>query len=195
MVDADELTPDPAEGGTGTATRRKAIQVAAAAVIVGGGAVAGYRTLGNEAQTTPNLVIGDAAPPLRGDELDGGEVALSDFRGRTVMVNVWASWCAPCRDEYPVLTEAADTLEDRGLTVLGINTQDETESARAFLDELGGKTYPSILDENGQIAVTWATSGVPETFVIDSEGRVLERLVGEVTAQWVTRTVVPLLDG
>ncbi|WEV78789.1 TlpA disulfide reductase family protein [Janibacter cremeus] len=176
-----------------TTTRRKAIKVAAAAAIIGGGAFAGYRTLEGDAQTTPNLVVGEPAPALSGPELDGGEVALADFRGDVVLVNVWASWCYPCRAEYPVLKEAATALGPRGLTVLGINTQDGIDEAREFLEELGGKAYPSIRDPNGHIAVAWATSGVPETFVIDPEGRVRERLVGEVTGQWVSDNVVPML--
>lgn len=181
------------DGVQGPTTRRKAIKVAAAAAIIGGGAFAGYRTLEGDAQTTPNLVVGEPAPPLEGPELDGGRVALDDFRGRVVLVNVWASWCYPCRAEYPVLKAAATDLGPRGLSVLGVNTQDKPENARDFLEELGGKAYPSILDPEGTIAVTWATSGVPETFVIDPGGRVRERLVGGVTTQWVTNNVVPLL--
>lgn len=191
MTDPEPVRTDDEPGAT--TTRRKAIKVAAAAAIITGGAFAGYRTLEGDAQTTPNLVVGEPAPALAGPELDGGDVALADFRGSVVMVNVWASWCHPCRAEYPVLKQAATALGPRGLTVLGINTQDEIDNARDFLEELGGKAYPSILDPDGHIAVAWATSGVPETFVIDPQGRVRERLVGEVTAQWVTETVVPML--
>lgn len=188
-----EQRPSRTDGEQTTVTRRKAIKVAAATAIVGGGMFAGYRTLEDDAQITPNLVVGEPAPPLEGPELDGGRVALEDYRGRVVLVNVWASWCYPCRQEYPVLEEAATALEPRGLSVLGINTQDKVKNARDFLEELGGKAYPSILDPNGYIAVAWATSGVPETFVIDPEGLVRERLVGVVTTQWVNNNVVPLL--
>lgn len=193
MSDPEPVRTDDEPGAT--TTRRKAIKVAAAAAIVAGGAFAGYRTLEGDAQTTPNLVVGESAPSLEGPELDGGNVALSDFRGSVVMINVWASWCYPCRAEYPVLKKAATALGPRGLTVLGINTQDEIDNARDFLEELGGKAYPSIRDPNGHIAVAWGTSGVPETFIIDPQGRVRERLVGEVTAQWVTDNVVPMLGG
>ena len=194
MVDPDDEA-ERSNDASPTTTRRKAIKVAAAATIIGGGAFAGYRTLGGDAQATPNLVVGESAPKLAGPGLSGGKLALSDFRGRVVMVNVWASWCAPCRAEYPVLKEAATSLGDRGLSVLGINTQDDVSSARTFLQELGGKAYASIRDPEGHIAVAWATCGVPETFLIDREGRVRERLVGEVSAEWVTDHVLPLLDG
>lgn len=195
MTDLESEPTRTDDKSTTTTTRRKAIKVAAASAIIAGGAFAGYRTLEGDAQTTPNLVVGEPAPPLEGPELDGGDVALADFRGSVVMINVWASWCHPCRAEYPVLKKAATALGPRGLTVLGINTQDEIDNARDFLKELGGKAYPSIRDPNGHIAVAWGTSGVPETFLVDPEGRVRERLVGEVTAQWVSDNVVPMLDG
>lgn len=188
---------DPERDGSadapGTATRRKVIRLAAAGGLVGGAAMLGYRSLDRATTTSPAAVVGRPAPALSGSDLEGRSQDLADRRGQVVLVNVWASWCAPCRDEYPVLRDAADGLGPRGLAVLGINTQDSDEDARRFLDELGGEAYPSITDPDGRIAVEWGTAGVPESFVIDRDGTVRVRLVGEVTGAWIASDVLPLL--
>ena len=134
------------------------------------------------------------APELAGATLEGGRFDLAEQRGKVVLVNVWASWCGPCRTEYPVLEAAARGLGPRGLVVVGINTQDTREKARAFLREMGGAVYPSVPDNDGTHAINWGTFGVPETFVVDRDGTVRARLAGEVTAEWIDQNVVTLLD-
>ncbi len=126
--------------------------------------------------------------------MERGRFDLAEQRGQVVLVNVWASWCGPCRTEFPVLAAAARDLGPRGLVVVGINTQDSREKAQAFLREMGGAAYPSLSDTDGTHAINWGTFGVPETFLVDRDGTVRERLAGEVTAEWIDQNVVPLLD-
>ena len=158
--------------------------------------VAAVLSVGLERDPTvvQSVLLDQPAPALSGPTLDGGTLALQDYRGDVVLVNVWASWCAPCRREYPVLEQASRKLTPHGLQVLGINTQDNMANAKAFLDELGGANFPSIVDPDGRIAVEWGTFGVPETFLVDREGRLRSRVIGEISSQWISANVVPLLD-
>jgi cytochrome c biogenesis protein CcmG/thiol:disulfide interchange protein DsbE len=149
---------------------------------------------GRDPTVVQSVLLDRPAPPLAGATLGGGRFDIGDHRGEVVLVNVWASWCGPCRDEYPVLEAADRQLGPRGLAVVGINTQDSETAAQAFLDELGGQNFPSVLDPDGRIAVEWGTFGVPETFVVDRDGRLRAKMVGPVTRQWINGNVVPLLD-
>lgn len=135
------------------------------------------------------------APALRGESLTGQPTDLADFRGDVVLVNVWASWCAPCRDELPLLLETAEKHRADGLVLLGINTKDRRESAQDLLEEVGGLgVMRNVYDPRGRHAVAWGAHGVPETFVVDRRGRVVARHQGEVSADWIESTVVPLLE-
>jgi len=98
------------------------------------------------------------------------------------LVNFWASWCAPCRAEHPLLEEMAQN----GVPIIGVNYKDKGNDARAFLAELGNPYQTVGVDQNGRAGIEWGLYGVPETFVIDSEGTVLLRHAGQV----VTRTML-----
>jgi cytochrome c biogenesis protein CcmG/thiol:disulfide interchange protein DsbE len=149
---------------------------------------------GRDPTVVQSVLLDRPTPPLAGPTLGGGRFDLGDHRGKVVLVNVWASWCVPCRQEYPVLEEADGALGSRGLQVVGINTQDTEADAKAFLDELGGENFPSVVDTDGRIAVEWGTFGVPETFVVDRDGRVRTKVVGAVTREWIAANVVLLLE-
>jgi cytochrome c biogenesis protein CcmG/thiol:disulfide interchange protein DsbE len=166
------------------------VLVAGAAVV----AVVLSAGFGRDPTVVQSVLLDRPAPPLAGATLDGDRFDLGDHHGNVVLVNVWASWCGPCRQEYPVLEEADRELGARGLQIVGINTQDSDAEARAFLDELGGESYPSVVDPDGRIAVEWGTFGVPETFVVDRDGRLQAKVVGAVTREWIAANVVPLLD-
>jgi DsbE subfamily thiol:disulfide oxidoreductase len=140
----------------------------------------------------PSL-IGAPAPPLRGEDLDGQLQDLTDLRGQVVVVNVWASWCPPCEAEIPILLDAQRRYADQGLAVLGIATQDRPAAAREAAAAWGADAYPSIPDADGKLAVTWGTRGVPETFVVDRDGVVVERHIGPVTAQWLDDRLEPVM--
>ena len=181
---------DDAPGGG----RRRLIIAAVAAVLVVG--VIGLLVVGllnNDVGTRIDdaLAAGERpeAPgftlPLLKDDPDlgpaGTEIGLADLEGRPVVLNFWASWCDPCRAEAPILEEVWRNYRDRGVVVLGIDTQDLSENAIAFLDETG-TTYPSVRDGSSRTEEDYEATGVPETFLIDQEGRIALRFVGQVTA-------------
>jgi cytochrome c biogenesis protein CcmG/thiol:disulfide interchange protein DsbE len=150
--------------------------------------------IGRDPTVVPARAVGGPAPALRGTTLDGANFDLADNRGSVVLVNVWASWCGPCRDEIPLLDAAARGLGPRGLMVVGVDTQDNPQRARTFLAEVAGTVaYQSVDDSAGRVAVDWGTFGVPETFLVDRDGTVRARVVGEVSPRWIDDQVVPLL--
>lgn len=110
-----------------------------------------------------------------------GRLSLGELRGTPVVLNFWASWCPPCRTEAPVLVEQAREHEGEVL-FLGLNMQDLTGEARAFLDEVGN-TYPHVRDDDDGVARAWGATGLPETFFITADGRVVGHVIGAVDAE------------
>ncbi|CAN5868839.1 DsbE family thiol:disulfide interchange protein [soil metagenome] len=149
---------------------------------------------GRDPSLIASPLVDQPVPQLAGQTLDGGRFDLADHRGQVALVNVWASWCPPCREEFPVLQAAATELGPRGLVVVGIDTMDTDEAAQGFIDEFGGVDFPSVVDHDGSMAVEWGVFGVPETFLIDRDGRIVRKTVGTLTESWVATYVVPLLD-
>ena len=111
----------------------------------------------------------EPAPALAGDSVEGQPLALADLRGNVVVVNFWATWCDPCRDEQPELVSLADDYRARGVEFLGVNERDDTAKARAWIEEFD-VPYPSIVDEPGAWADDFAFFGLPDTYVIDRPG-------------------------
>jgi peroxiredoxin len=136
------------------------------------------------------------APDLAGTTLDGETFRLSDHRGDVVVLNVWASWCAPCRAEAPVLAKAATELSGRGVQFVGLDTRDSDTSARAFTDKFG-VDYPNLIDRDGRLQLQFSESlppqAIPSTLVIDRQGRVAARALGRVSESAVRGMVEPLL--
>ncbi len=130
--------------------------------------------------TTPR-----AAPPLAGPTLDGSTADLAQLRGQVVVVTVWASWCAPCRDELPVLAAGLHELAPQGVVFLGVVTRDDAASATALLQQTGADALTSVKDPDGSLAVSWGATGVPETFIVDRSGLVRARNIGAVSADWL----------
>ncbi len=115
-----------------------------------------------------------AAPSVTGTLLDGGEFDLADHRGVVVVINYWASWCAPCRLEAPELVKVAAAFKDRKVSFVGVNIRDEKDKALAY-EESFSVTYPSLFDPAGRIALKFREvppNTIPATIVIDREGRV-----------------------
>ncbi|MBI3975554.1 MAG: TlpA family protein disulfide reductase [Armatimonadetes bacterium] len=119
------------------------------------------------------------APEFRLPRFPEGMLALSDLRGRIVLLNFWASWCLPCRDEAPLLERVWRTYGGRGVTVVGINIHDRETDARRFLLQTG-IGYPNLRDPDGRVGRLYGITGLPETFFIGGTGRVVGRFPGAV---------------
>jgi len=134
------------------------------------------------------------APSLTLTLFDGKVIRLDDFRGKTVLVNFWASWCIPCRAEAPALESAWQKHKDKAVVFLGVNIQDKEADARAFMKELG-ITYLNGQDPNGKIAVDYGVWGISETFFIDPQGRITYKHAGELKAAIVAAKLEEAMRG
>jgi cytochrome c biogenesis protein CcmG/thiol:disulfide interchange protein DsbE len=118
--------------------------------------------------------------------LDGSEITLSDLRGQVVVLNFWASWCAPCRREAPAFQHVWETTHDQGVVFVGVTYHDVPDASLSFIEEYR-ITYPNGADEMGRISSAYGVSAVPETYVIDREGRLAWSQIGEVQAEALIR--------
>lgn len=114
-------------------------------------------------------LVGMLAPDFGARTLDGLSIRLSELRGRAVVLNFWATWCAPCRAEMPLLEDRSRALAERGLIILGANFDEPEEDVRAFRDELG-LSFPLLLDPGGEIQSLYRVFGYPATYFIDADG-------------------------
>lgn len=149
--------------------------------------------LTRDPSTLPSALVGKdapafALPPLEGR--DGQGFARSDLGGRPMLVNVFASWCVPCRIEHPVVSR----LAEQGVVVQGINYKDRPEDAKAWLAELGDPFQRVGADRDGRVAIEWGVYGVPETFVVDKNGKIAYRHVGPLQPRDVEEKILPLLE-
>lgn len=133
-----------------------------------------------------------AAPALEGETLDGGRLALADLAGDIVVLNLWASWCGPCRAEAPTLQEVYDESRGEGVAFVGINSKDQEAAAKAFEANFG-ITYPSLVDESGELQLAFRDSvpaaSIPWTLVIDRDGLIAARVLGATTYSQLTGLV------
>jgi cytochrome c biogenesis protein CcmG/thiol:disulfide interchange protein DsbE len=145
------------------------------------------RLYGGDPSRIPSALIGRPAPqtslpPLEGLLANGAQVPGLDpavFKGKVSVVNVWASWCVPCHDEAPLLTELG---KDKRLQIVGINYKDAPDNARRFLGRYGNPFGVVGVDGNGRASIEWGVYGVPETFVVGREGTIVYKMVGPVTS-------------
>ncbi|MFI0793659.1 TlpA family protein disulfide reductase [Micromonospora rubida] len=153
----------------------------------------GLRSSATPASTDPDAAAPTAAPALAGTTLDGGHFDLAATRGDVVLINVFASWCGPCRNELPLLVDTERRWSPRGLRMVGLNVRDGAEAVRALLDETGATGLTVLPDPDGTRSVDWGVRGVPETFVVDRDGQIVDRQRGVVTRVWLEQRVAPLL--
>lgn len=137
---------------------------------------------------------GFAAPDFTLDLLDGGELTLSDLRGKAVVVNLWASWCPPCRAEMPALQRIYEANRGRGLEIVAVNTtfQDSEADAAEFVQEFG-LTFPVVLDRAGDASRAYQLRALPTTFFIDSGGVIREVVLGGPMSETAMQTTIEKL--
>lgn len=204
-------TPPPEAGETGATSRdarssapkqwaRRLAATAIVIVVVVGSALVlasgfGGQPGGRGASAGAPLV-GEPAPSLPSESLSDESPDIDATADQILLVNFWASWCPPCREEFPVLLQAQRELGGQGLQVVAINSQDQPEAARAFLDEMNARrAFPHLTDPDGKVAVEWGVFGLPETFVVAADGTVTAKTVGLLQRDWIAEEVEPLLEG
>jgi cytochrome c biogenesis protein CcmG, thiol:disulfide interchange protein DsbE len=165
-----------------TGRARLVAQAGAVAVVAALLALLAWKVLQGESEVTSSLARGGTpeAPAWTLERLDReGELSLESLRGRVVVLNFWASWCGPCKDEAPLLQQASQRWASQGVTFVGIDVDDARRDARQFLERYG-ITYPNVHDGKGSTVGRYGVTGYPETYFIDAEGRVRWRIAGPV---------------
>ncbi|PJA59668.1 MAG: DsbE family thiol:disulfide interchange protein [Rhodobacterales bacterium CG_4_9_14_3_um_filter_71_31] len=184
---------DTTDGKTGGGWGRfipLAIFLALAAMLAG--YLIATTMFGYQRNTLPSTMIGRAAPVMTLPPLNEGQPPL-DHAALTApgvkLVNVWASWCGPCRIEHPFLM----ALKERGVTVHGVNYRDEPANARRFLGDLGDPYALIGVDKTGRAGVEWGVYGVPETFVINGAGEIVYKHVGPIQNSDLEKKILPAI--
>lgn len=185
-MSTDARTPPP---------RRRAIVLLPLLVFLGlAGLFLSQLLSGRDVSEVPSALIGQPAPqthlpPLEGTSLPG--LDSEKFAGKVTLVNVFASWCAPCREEHPVLLALA---RDKRYVLAALNYKDKPENARRFLGDLGNPFQAIGADEAGRAAIDWGVYGVPETFLIGKDGRIAYKHVGPLTPESVKTLLLPRIE-
>lgn len=154
---------------------------------------------GRDISEIPSALIGTRAPsldmpPLEGATFKGAAMPpLTDavIQGKLTLVNVWASWCVPCREENPIILELA---KDPRLTVVGINYKDQTENALRFLGELGNPFAAVGVDPRGKAAIDWGVYGIPESYLVDASGTIVYKRVGPFDERSLKEGLYPAIE-
>lgn len=188
----------------------RALAVGLVAVLLTGCAATTASTAGDRVVTNSEVgfVAGDgsitfieaskrvAAPDVVGTMLDGGELSLDSLKGHVVVLNVWASWCAPCRAEAPTLERTYQDLKGQGVQFIGLDTRDSAAAAKAFIEAFS-ITYPNVIDTDGKLQLLFRDSlppqAIPSTIVIDQSGRVAGRIIGKASESSLKGIIEPLL--
>ncbi len=142
----------------------------------------GYAIFGNRIVIKKSPLIGNQAPDFTLALFDGSAVKLSDLKGKAILLNFWASWCIPCRDEAPALESSWMKYRDKQVAFLGVNLWDDDANALSYVKKYGG-AYPNGKDPDGQIGVDYGVAGVPETFFIDPTGKITEKYTGPLSEE------------
>jgi cytochrome c biogenesis protein CcmG/thiol:disulfide interchange protein DsbE len=158
-----------------------------------------FRLGAGDPSRIPSALIGRAAPAtelpaVAGLERNGQPVpgiVPADFKDAVTVLNVWASWCVPCRDEAPLLIKLAG---DKRIRLVGINYKDQADNARRFLGRFGNPFAASGADASGRAAIEWGVYGVPETFIVGRDGRIAYKLVGPLTPENLEGVMKPQIE-
>lgn len=202
----DQLRPSAADGELevdellALTVRRKASPwrwalVAVTVVLLGGWALVAARSLQRDPGVIRSPLLGRDAPQFRLPSLEGGgEVDSATYRDQIVVVNFWASWCVPCREEAPELEAFAGRAAGRGVSLVGIVYNDDKDKAEEFRQRFG-LSFPQAFDPGGRTAIDFGVYGVPETYVIDRQGKVMAKLIGATTADALEQIVASVDAG
>jgi cytochrome c biogenesis protein CcmG, thiol:disulfide interchange protein DsbE len=161
---------------------RLGAQAAAVTVVVALLALLGWKLFQGESEVTSTLSKGGTptAPAFALERLDGkGELQLASLRGKTVVLNFWASWCGPCKDEAPLLQQAHERWRGKDVVFVGVDVKDFRGDARDFIERYG-ITYPNVHDGKGSLVGRYGVTGYPETYFVDPSGKVRYRIAGPV---------------
>jgi len=161
-------------------TRGLAIGLALVVLLIGGVVAAEVLTAGSGSTARP-------APELPSQLLSGKRVDLASLRGKPAVVNFWASWCGPCKDEAPELKRFSESLGDRA-TLVGVDWGDAEDNAREFIEK-SGWSYPILRDASQKVGTEYGLNGLPTTFVLDSDGDIVETLQGPQTVETLERAL------
>jgi len=151
---------------------------------------------GRDAQTVPSALLNRTAPDFTAPSLDPNAatgLSSSEFKGaknKVTLMNVWASWCTPCRAEHPYITALA---QDPAIELVGLNYKDKPQAAMKFLADLGDPYAKIGTDNDGTIAINYGVYGVPETYIIDHKGVIRYKVVGPVTPEIIEKELAPLI--
>jgi cytochrome c biogenesis protein CcmG/thiol:disulfide interchange protein DsbE len=188
-----------AAASAATPPRRTVLVALPLIAFLGIAALFWYRLGSGDPSRIPSALIGRPAPQttlpeLEGLQSNGAQVPGLDpaaFKGKVSLVNVWASWCVPCHDEAPLLTELA---KDKRLQMVGINYKDAPDNARRFLGRYGNPFGLVGVDPKGRASIEWGVYGVPETFVVGRDGTIVYKLVGPITPENLNAVLKPEIE-
>jgi len=193
------MTATSQDQPTGSAGRPKLIVLLPLIAFLALAALFFFRLGAGDPNKLPSALIGRPAPltdlpPVEGLLSEGRPLpglVTAEFKGAVTVLNVWASWCIPCRDEAPVLMELA---KDKRIRLVGLNYKDQAENARRFIGRYGNPYAANGFDVSGRAGIEWGVYGVPESFVIDRTGKITYKLVGPLTPENLETVVKPELE-
>jgi cytochrome c biogenesis protein CcmG, thiol:disulfide interchange protein DsbE len=164
-------------------------------VVFAGLAILFWMGLQGEPSRLPSTLIGKPAPTFNLQSIDGMNTPAFEQsylkRGKVTLVNIFASWCVPCRDEHPLLMELSKRSD---IVIAGLNNKDSTENARRFLGSLGNPYEVVGADTDGRVTIDWGGYGVPETFVVDGNGIIRHKIIGPLSPQIIQTQLNPAIE-
>ncbi|MCJ8144908.1 DsbE family thiol:disulfide interchange protein [Ancylobacter sp. A5.8] len=195
----DSPSPGTEAPASGTPLRRRLIVLLPLLAFAALAALFYGRLFSGDPSRIPSALIGQPAPalnlpPLEGLSRDGAPVpglVSAELTGGVTVLNVFASWCVPCRDEHPFLVELSKMP---GFRLVGLNYKDAPDNARRFLGTFGNPYAAVGVDANGRTAIDWGVYGVPETFVIGKDGRIAYKYIGPIDAEGLRARLVPEIE-
>jgi cytochrome c biogenesis protein CcmG/thiol:disulfide interchange protein DsbE len=148
--------------------------------------------LWRDPREVPSPLIDKPAPAFTLAQLHEPAKTLgpADFKGQVWLLNVWASWCVSCREEHPLLVELA---KSKIVPIVGLNYKDERAAGMRWLTQYGDPYNVSAVDRDGRVGIDWGVYGVPETFLVDKEGRIRYKQIGPITAEALEKKILPLI--